>query len=1245
MKILAIRGKNLASLAGEFVIDFQQEPLASAGLFAIAGPTGSGKSTLLDALCLALYDETPRLTRAAVKGVSLPDVGDDTITPQDPRNLLRRGAGEALAEVDFIGNDGIAYRARWSVRRARSKAGGKLQHTEMALQTLADEQRIGGVKSEVQQAIRERLGLSFTQFTRAALLAQNEFSAFLKANDNDRAELLETLTGLDVYTGLSMRAYERAKAEQQALQALIDQCVGQQPLAAADRAQLEQGLIVAQAEAAQLEQRKTELDRQLQWHQTWEKLKQAEQQAIELVQQTRAAQDSAAPRTAYLAQVEAVQNARPLLVELDRAAGDVEQTRQAVSDAERKLESARQLRRQADDALAKAQQQVADAEQAKRAAGPDLELAKRLEAEINTLAPAHAAALKIRNDARDAETRAQHALAGKQAERNQTAQALQTAQDWLTGNKALRGLAENWPGWEVLFNEAATAQTGLRDIERKITACWQDEQQKQQARDQAGIALTKAEATFQAAEAQLQTAIQAVAGFDGDALVLRRATTESRRDRVAEAEKLWTELAHALTRQQELKTETDAVQVKIAQAETALKQLHAEQPVTVARLEQAEKSLKIAETACAKNVETLRNTLESGSPCPVCGATEHPYSAGDAPSRTLLASLNTEVDQSRKARDTLVEQKAIHQTILDSSRQRLAAIDKEREPLLAAIAKNTVRWNAQPLATELTAIAIADYSGWFTAQNQHVREQLDAMLKEENRQREAIKARDKAQQDRNKAQQQHSTIRDAATATQTTFDQAISTLQTATVRQTEAAQQLDDRLKALNPAFPDTDWQPVWKSDPDAFYWKYQQQSAQWSVKSKELESRQISLGRIEVELNGLTATVAEKVAQRQRTAEEFAIADRHLQEKHQQRKNLLNGRSVVEVETAFDQATNNAHALLQQQNQTTQQAAQADIQAATELKSATQLLADRQKTATQADTAFNHWLADFNARLMDKNLDVMQLRALLVHDGDWLKQERGRLQMLTDSVQKAEITLRERQSQRQDHERQRAGSDALEVVQATQQQISNTLKIAMSRHHEAALDLRRDDDRKQTTAALQEKIAGQQVKTEIWRKLNDLIGSADGRRFRNYAQQLTLDVLLGYANHHLASLSRRYRLERVPETLALMVIDQDMGDERRSVHSLSGGESFLVSLALALGLASLSSNRVRVESLFIDEGFGSLDADTLRVAMDALDHLQSQGRKVGVISHVQEMTERIGVQIRVQRQSGGQSRIEVRGC
>lgn len=194
--------------------------------------------------------------------------------------------------------------------------------------------------------------------------------------------------------------------------------------------------------------------------------------------------------------------------------------------------------------------------------------------------------------------------------------------------------------------------------------------------------------------------------------------------------------------------------------------------------------------------------------------------------------------------------------------------------------------------------------------------------------------------------------------------------------------------------------------------------------------------------------------------------------------------------------------------------------------------------------------------------------------------------------------------------------------------------------HHQ--LVFAQDEARHQQAKDLIASMQGQEAQTRLWAQMNELIGAADGKKFRNYAQQITLDVLLAYANQHLHQLSRRYRLQRVADTLALMVIDQDMGDEQRSVHSLSGGESFLVSLALALGLASLSSNRIKVESLFIDEGFGSLDADTLRIAMDALDSLQAQGRKVGVISHVQEMTERIATRVVVQRIAGGSSSVGV---
>eukprot|EP01034_Spumella_vulgaris_P039719 gene39719-49085_t len=280
MRILRIGGKNLASLAGEFSVDFEQEPLASTGLFAISGPTGAGKSTLLDALCLALYDATPRLLKALGRSM-LPDVGAETVTTQDTRNLLRRGAAEGYAEVDFVGSDNQRYRARWSVRRSRNKAEGALQPTAMGLQQLPALLPVGGTKTEVKAEIEKRIGLSFEQFTRAVLLAQNEFATFLKADDNERGELLETLTGSAVYSEISMRAFERAKLELAALQRLTGRLADQKPLSGEERAALETQSAEADAVVAGLDAQKAVLEQELRWHQQAQRLEQSALQAVD----------------------------------------------------------------------------------------------------------------------------------------------------------------------------------------------------------------------------------------------------------------------------------------------------------------------------------------------------------------------------------------------------------------------------------------------------------------------------------------------------------------------------------------------------------------------------------------------------------------------------------------------------------------------------------------------------------------------------------------------------------------------------------------------------------------------------------------------------------------------------------------------------------------------------------------------------------------------------------------------------
>ena len=188
-----------------------------------------------------------------------------------------------------------------------------------------------------------------------------------------------------------------------------------------------------------------------------------------------------------------------------------------------------------------------------------------------------------------------------------------------------------------------------------------------------------------------------------------------------------------------------------------------------------------------------------------------------------------------------------------------------------------------------------------------------------------------------------------------------------------------------------------------------------------------------------------------------------------------------------------------------------------------------------------------------------------------------------------------------------------------------------------------------QALAQQAEVIARSEVQQKIvqrWNNLYDLIGSADGKKFRNFAQGLTFEMVVRYANVQLQTMIERYLLIRdKKEPLELNVIDNYQGGEIRSTKNLSGGESFVISLALALGLSKIASNKVQVDSLFLDEGFGTLDEDALQTALDALANLQQEGKLIGVISHVGALKERIGLQIQVEPLSGGVSKITGIGC
>ncbi|MGV8891713.1 MAG: AAA family ATPase [Burkholderiaceae bacterium] len=1313
MKILAIRGKNLASLAGEFEVDFEQEPLKSAGLFAISGPTGAGKSTLLDALCMALYEKTPRLLKAG--GIGLPDVGDNTISQQDARNLLRRGTAEGYAEVDFVGNDGIAYRARWSVRRARGKAGGGLQKTDMSLKQLPELQPIGGTNKEVLNEIMQRIGLSFDQFTRAVLLAQNEFSAFLKADDNERGELLETLTGSAIYSALSQRAFARAKEEQLKLQRINDQLADQKPLADDTRNQLEQDGSAANAAVAALDLRKTTLDAELRWHQDDHKFQQNEELAQAQLQQKQAEQEAAAERRFDLQRVESVQMARPLVAEVERLARSIHQDHGAITDCQTKLSDTEQTRQQADAALETAQRTLTDAEQAHSNAAPALDQAKALDARIDTSMPAHRQAQQAQTDADQSSALAQKNLHAKQAERATAQQKQQATEHWLAQHAPLQTLAENWPRWDILLKQVYNYRNETIRFEGILATFSRDIQKQAALLKTTTEALAAAGVALNQAEQQRQHAAQQHASIDIAALQLHKHNAEIRRDHLNSGEQIWRALTEPQTRQQALHTHSQNSRQAAIQADAGLAQVSAQLPTLTAALTQAERSLKSAEAACAENVETLRAALEPDAPCPVCGATGHPYSVDiDNPQlHAMLKSLQAEVTNCRQQSQHAHQQHATQSADAASHRRQLASIEEEQQQLHAALERQRQDWQAQPIAIELANIDIKEQTDWFACQRVSVQAQLCSINQLEADWRSAAQAKDQAQAAFDRAALAHNLKKEAANAMQTALADTQSRQRAGTEQLAQSRQRLNDSLDQLDAAFrpADTDanehshWRSNWQDNPESFYDQCAQNVQQWQTQRNARDQGLQSNASLTLELAGLFDAHAKAEADQLRAGSAFAASDAALKAMQAQRHALFNGQPVQQIEAQLADAIAKAKTLLLQRTQASNDSKQAQTRFSVTLERAKADLASHNSAAQAAAAQLTAWIARFNAAkssaadntpvtcdatplpmrptpsgsaeclLGSTPIDAIKLDALLAHPADWIAFERKQLHAIDAAASQAATVLQERSSQRlahqpppPDHNAADTGDtvhaentpDAMEAdatasslatdsgaspIDALQQALHTLATERQTAHAKATelqLSLAQDQARRVHAADMLTTIAKQEATYRLWETLNGLIGSSEGKKFRNYAQQYTLDVLLGYANRHLNALSRRYRLQRISDTLALMVVDQDMGDELRSVHSLSGGESFLVSLALALGLASLSSNRVRVESLFIDEGFGSLDADTLRIAMDALDGLQAMGRKVGVISHVQEMTERIATRIIVQRTAGGRSLVGV---
>ena len=1152
MKILAIRLKNLASLAGPFEIDFTAEPLASAGLFAITGPTGAGKSTLLDALCLALFGAVPRLGDTGQ--AKMPDADSD-ISIGDPRTLLRRGTGGGYAEVDFVGVSGRRYRARWEANRARDKASGKLQNSRQSLIDLDSDQLLASQKIEYKTQLELALGLNFEQFTRAVLLAQSEFSAFLKANDNERSELLEKLTDTALYTQLGRRAFDKAKEAKDAHKQLQDQATGVVPLAAEARAELDQQLADAQQQLKTQQAQLKQLELQHTWLKELREWQERQHSATEQLQRAQADWESQGPQRQDLSRLEQLAPQRHQFARqaelgtlLTPLAAQIQQHLEQQTALHTRQEQAQQQQAAAQAALADALKHQADA----------VPLLRQAFEEQSTLAHLTKDLAKRSEDKQQLESacsEGQALLKGLQDKHSHVAERLQRLAAELERSAPLAPLSDAWGAYRdrlqqlmVIGSRLKKGQEELPQLEQRATRAAETFAQQRDALD---LLYQEAGAEPHAVTEQIQ-------------LLASLLQDNRKQQRAFEAlTRLW-------ENQQQLDQQSVGLTQKLADAQQQREQLNQTGLQTKAELTVAEQTLSVTKQllerqrlARSASVEELREQLQDDQPCPVCGSHEHPYHQPEALLHSLGRHDENEEATAQKAVDVLKEKL----TELRGEVGGLIAQQKEylqqQEQLATQQQALKPSLDAHPLAASLFNQDAAQRSAWLA---QQLAQLTQSITQDEQRQGALLNL----QQNAGRLQQQLQAAQDAS-------QQARQLLVDQQRELSNDRERLDEELNAFASLLP-ADTLEGLRREPAATFMQLDQQVSQrleqlghqrdelaeQQERQQAIEKQQTHQQHRQQQLDALLQQVTELAGQQQAAQAKLSAL-------------LGDHASAEQWQQQLDQAVAQSRQSETDANQQLQDIRGALIQLAADLKAQQ----ERQAALSAEQHNLGERLGEW--RTLHPELDDDGLTRLLAFDDSQVSALRQQLQHSEKAVEQAKVLLQEREQRLAEHQALHNGNLEAEQLESTLAALNQ--QLADSEKHCAELRARQHEDQRRQDAnhALAEQITKAYEEWQRWARLNALIGSATGDTFRKIAQAYNLDLLVHHANVQLRQLVRRYRLKRGGSMLGLLVMDTEMGDELRSVHSLSGGETFLVSLALALGLASMASSTLNIESLFID--------------------------------------------------------------
>ncbi|MEN8320127.1 AAA family ATPase [Acinetobacter junii] len=1198
MKILSIRLKNLASLAGEHFIDFESEPLAHAGLIAIIGKTGAGKSTILDAMCLALFNQIPRLKGSDGK---LIDVDGSELLTNSPLTVLRRGTGHGFAELCFVAQDQKHYLARWEIKRARENANGKLQSVQRSLKCLTDGVVVADKTKAVETHIQQITQLSFEQFTRAVLLAQSEVTAFLKARDNERGELLEYLTNSSIFAKIGQLAFEKTK-EVRLQREKLESVLGHIEIRSDEEiAELQQRFKQLQQHVQQLENEKNQFRQQQQWFEQRDKINKDIALKKHDYDLQLKAQENIAKDRYLLSQLETFAEIRPIVFQqqqlqktLQQLAPQIQQKHHEFSTLTTQFEQQKTLYTQAETTL----NQFQDFEQKHQT---ELTQVRKFVQERDYIAEEYKKT-KIRLTQLESQ---QQPLIEQQQQLEQSIQNLS---------------AQHTACLEQLKHSAqyAPLDNGLHAHIQQLKQFIQQYQKVENTLgsiQQAQTQLKQDQNTFNSLITQFGTTQQIEQRIEQQSKL-----KEAQQLRLNQLDAIQQKLQHYF----ELKNEVLTQQNKFETAQKQAQQLeqhrkNAEQDYQAAKTEREklQQVLQQQRLLHAENIEHLRAELKHGEACLVCGSTEHPYRDDENQISKALYVLQQQQElQAIQQEQQLFQlwQKAQQQftqshTEQNQLQQQLLQLNEKVKTHDHVLQQHVSQTNIQ-LDFSLTEHDITTKMQTFVLEASQTRQQLEKELLQLN---QANKDQHLLHQNIQNTRHQLETVE-------------------------HLQQQIQHIVDCLN-ADDKMAWSKHDVSISQHILQALQQRSQQLEhaeslIKHKEQINQQLNV--LKTNLTGLTTQQTECAQQ----LKDIEIKGKQNTDAANQLIITMTGSAEIKANEWLQQHDQQRQQLQSKYQQVKQSFEQARQHFEKQKNVLEQLQSQQQQNHAsweQCKTEITNWLAQH------QNFAEDQLSELLAFSSTQEQQIRNAIQQADRALSEANSALKTMQEQLNIHLQSEPNiqvEQLTELINANQEILQQTtdqrdqLKLQLEVH--------------QQNLAKQKQFADQiqqiQQQEHRWNKISSLIGDSKGKEFRDLAQQYNLDILLEYANQQLAMLSQRYTLKRLDNSLSLAIIDHDMDGETRSVASLSGGESFLTALAISLAIANMASGSMKIESLFIDEGFGTLDASSLHMVMNALDQLQSQGRKVILISHIQEMHERIPVQIQVQPIGSGSSRIEVVG-